>query len=114
MGTAHRPGVDGTRSPNHAWKVIEISEQTALKEIEQRLTSEFPGLPPEAVGTAIKQAHARFDASRIRDFVPLFVERRARRYLITLGAVPPSRGRSPHSPGGRLIGSTTSFASCAS
>jgi hypothetical protein len=36
---------------------------------------------PAAVNTLIGEEHARFEASRIRDFVPLFVEKRARREL---------------------------------
>jgi hypothetical protein len=33
------------------------------------------------VDTLIRKQHARFKASRIRDFVPLFVEKRTRREL---------------------------------
>jgi hypothetical protein len=29
------------------------------------------------VATAVREAHARFETSKIRDFVPLLVERRA-------------------------------------
>jgi hypothetical protein len=34
-----------------------------------------------AVNTLIRKEHARFESSRIRDFVPLLVEKRARREL---------------------------------
>jgi hypothetical protein len=36
---------------------------------------------PLVVDTLIRTEHARFETSRIRDFVPLFVEKRARREL---------------------------------
>jgi hypothetical protein len=35
------------------------------------------------VDSLISKEHARFEASRIRDFVPLLVEKRARRELKT-------------------------------
>jgi len=62
--------------------VKQRSEQTAIAEITQRLHLEFPGAEPGVVENAIEQAHARFETSRIRDYVPLFVERDARRLLI--------------------------------
>jgi hypothetical protein len=62
-------------------QIIQISEETLLGEIQRRLLGEFPSVSPLAVDTLIRNEHARFEASRIRDFVPLFVEKRARRDL---------------------------------
>nr|WP_063477231.1 hypothetical protein [Mycobacterium kansasii] len=61
--------------------MIEIAEQTVLAEVERRLIQEFPGVTLADVDAAVRKAHARFDASPIRDFVPLFVEKHARSHL---------------------------------
>ncbi|MBI3212706.1 MAG: hypothetical protein HYZ38_02690 [Mycobacterium sp.] len=57
------------------------SEADALAEIENRLIAEFPGLHPDEIRNALAQANSGFSDSRIRDFVPLLVERRARTLL---------------------------------
>jgi hypothetical protein len=64
-------------------QIIQVSEETLLADIERRLVDEFPYVAPMVVDTLIRKEHARFAASRIRDFVPLFVEKRARRELKT-------------------------------
>ena len=61
--------------------IIQISEETQLGEIRHRLLDEFPSVSPPIVATLIRAEHARFEGSRIRDFIPLFVEKRARRDL---------------------------------
>jgi hypothetical protein len=61
--------------------VIQIDEETLLGEIQRRLLDEFPSVAPTAVKILIRAEHARFQGSPIRDFIPLFVEKRARRDL---------------------------------
>jgi hypothetical protein len=61
--------------------MAEISEQLLIAAVEQRLTSKYAQLPPDRISSAIRNAHARFEQSPIRDFVPLLVERRARAEL---------------------------------
>ena len=61
--------------------IVEVGEETLLADVERRLIDEFPDVSPTAVNALIRQQHARFEASRIRDFVPLLVEKRARREL---------------------------------
>lgn len=46
-------------------------------QLEERLAARYAELPPGRVATAVREAHARFETSKIRDFVPLLVERRA-------------------------------------
>ena len=58
--------------------VIQVNEETQLGEVQRRLLDEFPSVSPPIVATLIRAEHARFEGSRIRDFVPLFVEKRAR------------------------------------
>ena len=79
--TRVRRRVDGRRWPAEDDGVAEISEQMMLADVKQRLVNAFAELPPDRVSTAIDNARARFDASPIRDFVPLLVERRARAEL---------------------------------
>jgi hypothetical protein len=60
---------------------MQVSEDTLLADIQQPLICEFPHLASTAVNTLIRQEHARFETSQIRDFIPLLVEKRARREL---------------------------------
>ena len=62
-------------------QTMQVSQETLLAEIQRRLIDEFPSVPPMVVTILIQAEHARFEGSRIRDFIPLFVEKRARRDL---------------------------------
>jgi hypothetical protein len=79
--------------------MAEISEQLLIAEIERRLTSKYAQLPPDQISSAIQNAHARFEQSPIRDFVPLLVERRARAELA--GAAQKEILRSAETPSRR-------------
>jgi hypothetical protein len=63
--------------------MAEISEAVKIAEVERRLATTYGDLPPDRISSAIQKAYAQFDQSRIRDFVPLLVERRARAELTT-------------------------------
>ena len=52
-----------------------------IHDVERRMMDEYADLPEVQVSEVITQAHNRFAGSRIRDFVPLLVERRARAEL---------------------------------
>ena len=60
------------------------SEHDLLNEIEERLINSYAELNPQQVYATVEQAHATFQQSVIRDFIPLLVERRARRELASL------------------------------
>ena len=62
----------------------DLNEQTAIAQLAERLTVLYPNLGPDQVAAVVHQSHERFTDSRIRDYVPLFVERRARRALAEL------------------------------
>ena len=62
-------------------KVIQVREETLLVDIERRLIDEFPCVSSVVVDVLIRQEHARFETSPIRDFVPLLVEKQARLQL---------------------------------
>jgi hypothetical protein len=61
-------------------------EATAIGHIVQRLTATFPEVPSHDVTRVVHNALIRFERSPIREFVPLFVERRARGELSRLRA----------------------------
>ena len=61
--------------------MAKVSEMDQLGEVERRMVAKYPDLPQAQVSQVIAQAHNRFADSRIRDFVPLLVERRARTEL---------------------------------
>ena len=52
-----------------------------IGEVEQRLISKYPQHSRDYIVAVVRQAHAGFEASTIRDFVPLLVERKARAKL---------------------------------
>ena len=62
-------------------KVTQVREETLLADVERRLTDEFPWVSPVVVDVLIRQEHARFATSPIRNFVPLLVEKHARQQL---------------------------------
>ena len=61
--------------------MADLSEQTALAQVEERLSSTYDQLPRSTVADAVRDAQAAFEGRPIRDFVPLLVERRARALL---------------------------------
>ena len=61
--------------------MAQISEQTMVEEVERGLANNYADVPAERIGAIVGGAYARFERSPIRDFVPLFVERRARAEL---------------------------------
>jgi hypothetical protein len=66
--------------------VIELSEQTVVDDIVERLTSRYPAISKATVAGVVHDVHARFDGRPLRDYVPLLVERNARSELEQLGA----------------------------
>jgi hypothetical protein len=63
-----------------------MSEQAALVQVHERLSSRHSELTSEDILAVIQSAHASFDTSPIRDFVPLLVERRAGAELLARDA----------------------------
>ena len=65
--------------------MIELSEQTVIEQLVERLRTNFPTVSPETVATVVQDNHARFEGRPLREYVPLFVERSARRDLARFG-----------------------------
>jgi hypothetical protein len=61
--------------------VMRPNEQTLLSDIGRRLIERFPDVARHVVDTVVREEHARFGTSPIRDFIPLLVEKSARRQL---------------------------------
>ena len=62
----------------NAWEpdaVIELSAQTIINEVADRLTRKYPTIPPDTLTTVVQGVHARFDGRPVREYVPLLVER---------------------------------------
>jgi hypothetical protein len=57
------------------------SEKAIIDEVQDRLLRKFEHLAPDQVSAMVRQAHAQFEQSKVRDFIPLLVERRATREL---------------------------------
>jgi len=63
------------------------SEAASINEVRARLAGKFSHVPKDQISTTVADAHARFEHSRVRDFIPLLVERRARAELVRALAV---------------------------
>ena len=55
--------------------VIELSEQTIIDQVADRLTSKYPTVSPETLTAVVQGVHARFDGRPVGEYVPLLVER---------------------------------------
>jgi hypothetical protein len=63
-----------------------MSEQALISDIVERLTRSYPTVPLAMIAEVVHDLHVRFDGARVREFVPLFVERHARTALVELAA----------------------------
>lgn len=64
--------------------VKHLDEQAQLAEVVQRLTIDYPSVAPTAVIEVVNDLHARFNGARLREYVPMLVERSARTALAEL------------------------------
>jgi hypothetical protein len=56
-------------------------EDAAFAEIVDRLAERYPHLPTDRIDAAVQEARHHFEQARVRDFVPVLVEREARAWL---------------------------------
>ena len=56
---------------------ISIHEQRQLDEVIDRLTARFPAVSRATVSEVVHDVHTRFAGAPLREYVALFVERRA-------------------------------------
>jgi hypothetical protein len=58
-----------------------MSEETRIAELIVRLADTYAELPSEQVVSVVNDALAHFNGAPLREYVPLLVERRARKEL---------------------------------
>jgi hypothetical protein len=59
-------------------------ERALIDAVEHRLAQRYEQFPRHHVAAVVQQTYARFNQSRVRDFIPLLVERRASEELTRL------------------------------
>ena len=64
-------------------------ERVLIGDVEQRLAKKYQTLPHDHVAAVVQHAYAKFRSSRVRDFIPLLVERRANEELEELSVLRP-------------------------
>jgi hypothetical protein len=64
-------------------------ERVLIGDVERRLAKKYTALPHGHVSAVVQHAYARFQSSRVRDFIPLLVERRADEELEELSVLRP-------------------------
>ena len=58
-----------------AAEVTHPDELVALAGVVERLHGRFPQAPTDGIEQAVVEVHHQYDASRVRDFIPVLVER---------------------------------------
>ena len=64
-------------------------ELALIGDVELRLAKKYSALPQDQVSAVVQYAYARLRTSRVRDFIPLLVERRADEELEELSVLRP-------------------------
>src|SRR5262245_35155812 len=77
-------GVDNMRTECKHLRVVGEGEMAAIKQLVDRLKQDYPDVSPDTIVTVVHQYHARFEGRPVRDFVPLFVEKGAKRELLQI------------------------------
>jgi hypothetical protein len=67
--------------------VDRAEEQRQIADVADRLIEAFPYVPDHVITETVAAAYHRFDQARIREFVPLFVERSCRVQFVEHPAV---------------------------
>ncbi|WP_439591433.1 three-helix bundle dimerization domain-containing protein [Microbacterium sp.] len=58
-----------------------VDEEKAIAEIADRLQERFPDASRESVVDAIEKSRATFADAKVRDFVPVLIEKEAKAHL---------------------------------
>jgi hypothetical protein len=81
------PRADPRVNTEEPENVAQTTEQRMIDQLLERLVATHPTVPPERVAEVVRAVHARFDDRPLREFVPLFVERGAKRELGQLSTI---------------------------
>jgi hypothetical protein len=63
---------------------VKRREANARHDLAHRMATAYPSVPPSVVAEAMRAEYERYTHARIRDFVPVLVERAVRLRLIRL------------------------------
>jgi hypothetical protein len=64
-------------------------ERALISDLERRLAEKYSALPMDHVTAVVRHAYSHFESSRVRDFIPLLVQRRADEELEELSVLRP-------------------------
>lgn len=67
--------------------VHRAEEQRQIDRVVDRLVQAFPLVPDDVISDAVAEAHRGFESARIREFVPMLVERQCRTHFLRHPAV---------------------------
>ncbi|WP_258803069.1 three-helix bundle dimerization domain-containing protein [Pseudarthrobacter sp. NS4] len=62
--------------------MLKKTETQALTDVVNRLAERFPGEPRSVIEDLVAHEHSLFDESRVRDYIPILVERAAKLRLV--------------------------------
>ena len=62
--------------------MLKKTETEALQAVVDRLAERFPGEPRSVIEDVVAHEHSLFDEGRVRDYVPILVERAAKLRLV--------------------------------
>jgi hypothetical protein len=68
--------------------MVGAGEWAAIEQLVDRLKQSYPDVSSDTLATIVHTNYARFDGRPVRDFVPLFVERGAKRELTQMAVLP--------------------------
>ncbi len=78
--------------------VMDGNEEHDIDVVRARLIQRYPDLDPAVIEDLIEASLRRFDGCRIRDFVPLLIERAATRTLDATYSGAPAQPEPLHTP----------------
>lgn len=81
------PRVDLEMNVGNSEQVTQSSEQRMIEQLLERLVTTHPSVPAARVAEVVRTVYARFDERPLREYVPLFVERGAKRELSQLSTI---------------------------
>ncbi|MGN6219403.1 MAG: three-helix bundle dimerization domain-containing protein [Microbacterium sp.] len=58
-----------------------LDEEQALSDVVDRLEERFPGIQRSDIARTVADARSHFERAKVRDFIPVLVEREARARL---------------------------------
>jgi hypothetical protein len=64
-------------------------ERAMITDVQRRLAEKYSALPMDHVAAVVRHAYSQFQSSRVRDFIPLLVQRRADEELEELSVLRP-------------------------